>query len=82
MLYDPEKGWCGSTSAVLRFFTDFKRDRLQLAPNEGSKVRNIENLLTELLTKACWLLSNVFAEGALATKHVTPELFEELLSLA
>ena len=66
--------------ACLAVYADFKLGRLQIF--EAAKIRWLENIIAEFLQKACWTMSNIFAEGILATELMSVEVVKQLMETA
>lgn len=65
----------------LQVYSDFKLGKIDLFGNQ-SQIRLIESLLTRILCKVLWTLSNIFAENDMATKAMTLENVTLLCDLA
>ena len=61
-------------------YADFKLGRLQIS--EAAKIRWLESIIAEFLQKACWTMSNIFAEGVLATELMSIEVVRQLMETA
>lgn len=65
----------------MQVYSDFKLGKIDLFGNQ-SQISLIESLLTKVLYKVLWILSNIFAENDMATKAMNLENVTLICDLA